>query len=69
MIGTKIQKESYDSKAYENEATWCNENNACIVDKGDYWETEAIVADTNHTEPTVEERLTAVEDYINAQLS
>lgn len=49
MIGTKIQKPIEDFDAYSQCAEWCNENNAYIEDKGDYYEVVAI------PEPTAEE--------------
>lgn len=49
MIGTKIQKPLEDLEAYAKCAEWCNENNAYIEDKGDYYEVVAI------PEPTKEE--------------
>ena len=49
MIGTKIQKPVEDLDAYSQCAVWCNENNAYIEDKGDYYEVMAI------PEPTPEE--------------
>ena len=35
MIGTKIYKT--DMSTYPQVAQWCNENNATIEDKGDYY--------------------------------
>ena len=49
MIGTKFYKDNYDLNAYSYAAEWCNENNATIEDKGDYYEVVAIPA------PTLEE--------------
>ena len=46
MIGTKIQKPIEDLDAYAQCAQWCNENNAFIEDKGDYYEVVAIPAPT-----------------------
>ena len=40
MIGTKIYKT--DMSTYPQVAQWCNENNATIEDKGDYYEVVAI---------------------------
>lgn len=46
MIGTKIQKPIEDLDAYSKCAQWCNENNAFVEDKGDYYEVVAIPAPT-----------------------
>lgn len=42
MIGTKIYKNNM--KDYTKTAIWCNQNNATIEDKGDYYEVVAIPA-------------------------
>lgn len=42
MIGTKIYKN--DMSNYTDLANWCNENNATIEDKGDFYEVVAIPA-------------------------
>ena len=41
-IGYKINKPIKDYKEYAKAAKWCNNNNAIIVDKSDYYEVEAI---------------------------
>lgn len=50
MIGTKFYKKTDDMKKYTNAANWCNENNATIEDKGDYYEVVTI------SEPTLGEK-------------
>ena len=42
MIGTKIYKN--DMSKYTKIAIWCNQNNATIEDKGDYYEVAPIPA-------------------------
>lgn len=42
MLGTKIYKNNM--KGYTKIAIWCNNNNATIEDKGDYYEVIAIPA-------------------------
>ena len=43
MIGTKLYKNNEaDMKTYTAAALWCNENNATIEDKGEYYEVVAI---------------------------
>lgn len=49
MIGFKFEKPVEDDEKYSEVAEWCNENNALIEDKGEYYEVVAI------PEPTVEE--------------
>ena len=49
MIGFKFEKPVEDDEKYAEVAEWCNENNALIEDKGEYYEVVAI------PEPTVEE--------------
>lgn len=44
MIGTKFYKNNLDNKQYTDCAVWCNENNATIEDKGEYYECVAIPA-------------------------
>ena len=46
MIGTKIYKQNFDTEKYSECANWCNENNATIEDKGEYYECVAIPAPT-----------------------
>ena len=38
MIGTKFYKDDYDVDQYSAAAEWCNNNNATIEDKGEYYE-------------------------------
>jgi hypothetical protein len=49
MIGTKFTKPLTDLTAYSQAAEWCNQNCACIEDKGDFYEVVEI------PEPTAEE--------------
>ncbi len=41
MIGTKIYKDKLDN--YTEVAQWCNENNATIVEREDYYEVVPVV--------------------------
>ena len=66
VIGTKIYKpvESEESlKEYSELASWCNKNNAMIVDQGDYYEAVPI------PEPTVQELTSMVRSQRDAKLS
>lgn len=49
MIGTRFHKDNYDLNAYASAAEWCNNNNATIEDRGEYYEVVEIPA------PTLEE--------------
>lgn len=63
MIGTKIYKKDIDLNAYSQAAEWCNNNNATIEDKGEYYEVVEIPAPT-------QEELNAVEiERLKAELS
>ena len=44
MISTKFYKSKYIQEEYAQCANWCNENNATIEDKGEYYECVAIPA-------------------------
>lgn len=63
MIGKKFDKKKYDLNDYSATAQWCNENNATIVDKGDFYEVVEIPAPT-------EEELNAIKiEQLKAELS
>lgn len=42
MVGMKFYKNNYDLNSYEKAALWCNNNNATIEDKGEYYEVVVI---------------------------
>ena len=42
MIGTKFYKDNYDLEEYAKAAEWCNNSNATIEDKGEYYEVVEI---------------------------
>lgn len=60
-IGTKINKPITDYDYYATVADWCNNNNATIEDKGDYYEVVEVVI----PEPTLEEQVIALEHQYN----
>lgn len=63
MIGTKFYKDNYDLNAYSQAAEWCNNNNATIEDRGEYYEVVEIPAPT-------QEELNAIEvERLKAELS
>lgn len=49
MIGTKFCKDNFNREEYAKCAKWCNQNNATIEDKGDYYEVVTLPL------PTLEE--------------
>ena len=44
MLGTKFYKPNYSQEDYFICAEWCNQNNATIEDKGEYYECVAVAA-------------------------
>ena len=56
-IGYKLSKAEKNTKKYTEMAVWCNDNNAKVEDKGDYYEVVAIVP----KEPTLQEQLESLE--------
>lgn len=67
MIGTKFYKENYDNKSYADCAVWCNQNNATITDRGEYYECIAL---PEPEPPTIEEikqqLINAVQNHMDA---
>ena len=63
MIGKKLYKGQYTNKEYMETAVWCNNNNAHIEDKGDYYE---VVANKPY-EPTIQEQIEILENTITAR--
>lgn len=63
MIGTKFYKDNYDLNAYSSTAEWCNNNNATIEDKGEYYEVVEIKP------PTQEELNKAEVERLKAELA
>lgn len=63
MIGAKFYKENLDLNAYSAAAEWCNNNNATIEDKGEYYEVVSV------PEPTQEERDAAEIERLKAELA
>lgn len=61
MIGDKIYKDNFNQEKYTKLAIWCNENNARIEDKGEYYEAVENEAIT----PTLEEQLIELEAKYN----
>ncbi len=71
MIGTKIEKTViqnedgrqsfiYDTDIYLKCSQWCNENNAVIADKGDFFEVETV------PEQTTEEQQALIQTHLTA---
>lgn len=57
MLCTKIYKNQFDQELYANYAVWCNQNNATIEDKGEYYEVVEIPSYIP-TEAEIQKRLT-----------
>lgn len=66
MIGTKLNKQDLDVTEYEKTSTWCNENNAMLIDKGEYFEVVPFSENTNEQEPSLSDRIAVLEDAVNA---
>ena len=56
-IGYKLSKAEKNTKKYTEMAVWCNDNNAKVEDKGEYYEVVAVVI----PEPTLEEQVVRLE--------
>lgn len=65
MIGTKLYKQDLDIVEYEKTSTWCNKNNAMLVDKGEYFEVIPVPEDTKEQTPSLSERIAVLEDAVN----
>ncbi len=65
MIGTKLYKQDLKIIEYENISTWCNKNNAMIVDKGEYFEVTPRPDFTKEQTPSLSERIAVLEDAVN----
>lgn len=65
MIGTKLYKQDLKTIEYENISTWCNKNNAMIVDKGEYFEVNPCPDFTKEQTPSLSERIAVLEDALN----
>lgn len=52
-IGYKLYKTEKTNQKYADMAVWCNDNNATIEDKGEYYEIVAVIPH----EPTLKEQL------------
>ena len=68
MLGTKIYKHNFNSEYYKKAADWCNQNNATIIDNGDYY--EVVVTDNSEMEKSFKKfNLQNEINAINIQLS
>lgn len=65
MLGTKINKQNIDMELYYKCTEWANDNNAVIVDKGDYYECVAI----QEYEPTKAERIAQIRKYYDERFA
>jgi len=58
MLGKKFSKPIKNYEDYANTAVWCNENNASIEDKGEYYEV------VQNSGPTIDEQVVVLEKQI-----
>lgn len=65
MIGTILYKPIEDYTEYVKCSSWCNENNATIEDKGDYYE----VVEIKEYQPSEEEKLLFEKEELKLWLS
>ena len=65
MIGTKIYKQDLNISEYENTSSWCNKNNAMLIDKGEYFEVAPCPDFTKAQPPSLSERIAVLEDAVN----
>ena len=65
MIGTKLNKQDLDITEYEKTSAWCNENNAMLIDKGEYFEVIPFSGNTSEQTPSLSERIATLEDAVN----
>ena len=65
MIGTKLYKQDLNITEYENTSAWCNKNNAMLIDKGEYFEDVPCPDFTKEQTPSLDARITVLEDAIN----
>ena len=68
MIGTKLYKQDLDIIEYEKTSTWCNENKAMLIDKGEYFEVIPFSEDTKEQTPSLSKRVAVLEDAVNTLL-
>lgn len=70
-IGTIINKKDIDWSKYTECATWCNENNCRIADKGDYYEVVEVpsltLPELQYQKITVLQVLLSKTDYIQSK--
>ena len=65
MIGTKLYKQDLNITEYENTSAWCNKNNAMLIDNGEYFEVAPCPDFTKEQIPSLDERITVLEDAVN----
>lgn len=65
MIGTKLYKQDLNISEYENTSSWCNKNNAMLIDKGEYFEVVPCPDLTKEQKPSLSERIVVLEDAVN----
>ncbi|MBQ9105607.1 MAG: hypothetical protein IJY48_05695 [Mailhella sp.] len=66
MLYTKLYKKKYTNKEYAECAAWCNQHNAIIEDKGEYYEvveSPALSAEEVH-KANMEARMLELQNYL-----
>ena len=64
FIGTKLYKGKYETLDWLNYIKWCNENNAHMEDKGEYYE----IVENTPIELTTEEKIENIRREITSDL-
>ena len=65
MIGTKLYKKGLKLIEYEKTSSWCNKNNAMLIDKEEYFEVVPCPDFTKEQTPSLDERIVVLEDAVN----
>ena len=65
MLGRKIYKNEFDAAGYGMAAEWCNQNNATIVEEGEFYR---IVALGESAPPSFEDQKKVYENAVQAHL-
>lgn len=64
-LGYTMPKNTFDTDLYTQMADWCNANGCVVEEKEDCYVISSIQKDTKK-EPALEERISVLEDAVNA---
>lgn len=67
MVGTKFYKSGYDEDLYTEAASWANENNAVIIDAGDYY--EVVPVEEPSFQQLKDRKLQAISDWTEKRIT